>query len=145
MHWSGYTFNTYADMLEIIRVVADRIDGQRVLAYLPGWEGRYYWQYGDYRPSPELGGEEGFAALCSVGARFPHFRAILPQEIGNQQPVSRQSAGLGYQPGTRYRLAGLVESGRACLAARTQPPDTWTDAAVQVRRGVSGYRRSLGQ
>ena len=66
MHWSGYTFNTYADMLEIIRVVADRIDGQRVLAYLPGWEGRYYWQYGDYRPSPELGGEEGFAALCSA-------------------------------------------------------------------------------
>jgi hypothetical protein len=64
MHWSGYVFNTYERMLEIIRYVADRIDGNRVLAYLPGWEGRYYWQYGDYRPEPRMGGEEGFWELC---------------------------------------------------------------------------------
>jgi hypothetical protein len=68
MHWSGYVFNTYAQMLEIIRYVAERIDGGRVLAYLPGWEGRYYWQYGDYRPEERLGGEEGFRELCR-GAR----------------------------------------------------------------------------
>ncbi|MBZ0300653.1 MAG: hypothetical protein K8J31_12970 [Anaerolineae bacterium] len=68
MHWSGYQFNDYAEMLAIIRFVAERIDGRQVLAYLPGWEGRYYWQYGDFRPEPMLGGEEGFAALCE-GAR----------------------------------------------------------------------------
>jgi len=68
MHWSGYVFNTYEQMLRIIRHVADRIEGDRVLAYLPGWEGRYYWQYGQYRPEPRLGGEEGFAKLCR-GAR----------------------------------------------------------------------------
>lgn len=65
MHWSGYTFNTYADMLEIVRYVAARIDPRHVLVYLPGWEGRYYWQYGDFRPAPELGGETAFAQLCS--------------------------------------------------------------------------------
>ncbi len=64
MHWSGYIFNTYAQALDIIRFVSERIDGRHVLAYLPGWEGRYYWQYGDYRPAPSLGGEDGFAALC---------------------------------------------------------------------------------
>ncbi len=64
MHWSGYTFNDYAAMREIVRYVTERIDGRQVLVYLPGWEGRYYWQYGDFRPEPLLGGEAGFAALC---------------------------------------------------------------------------------
>ena len=64
MHWSGYVFNTYERMLEIVSYVADRIDGDRVLAFLPGWEGRYYWQYGDYHPESRMGGEEGFRQLC---------------------------------------------------------------------------------
>lgn len=68
MHWSGRVFLDYAAMLEVLRFVAARIDSRHVLAYLPGWEGRYYWAYGDYRPEPRLGGERGFAALCD-GAR----------------------------------------------------------------------------
>lgn len=64
MHWSGYAFNTYADMIGILRHATERMDGAHILAYLPGWEGRYYWQYGDYRPEPRLGGADGFAALC---------------------------------------------------------------------------------
>ena len=64
-HWSGYTFNTYNDMRTTLDYVADRIEGRRVLAFLPGWEGRYYWQYGDYRPEPLLGGPEGFARLAA--------------------------------------------------------------------------------
>ena len=64
MHWTGYIFNTYDRMLDAIRYVTERLDGPHVLAYLPGWEGRYYWQYGDYRPDPLLGGAEGFARLC---------------------------------------------------------------------------------
>ncbi len=81
MHWSGYTFNTYADMLDIIRFVVERIDGQHVLAYLPGWEGRYYWQYGDFRPEPLLGGADGFARLCD-GARA-HGAHVMPMFGGN--------------------------------------------------------------
>ncbi|MCC7207975.1 MAG: hypothetical protein IT323_11760 [Anaerolineae bacterium] len=64
MHWTGFCFNDYARMLDTIRYVAERIDGRHVLAYLPGWEGRYYWQYGDFRPEPLMGGEAGFARLC---------------------------------------------------------------------------------
>ncbi len=56
MHWSGYTFNTYDDMAAALDFIAARVEGRRVLAFLQGWEGRYYWQYGDYRPEPALGG-----------------------------------------------------------------------------------------
>ncbi|MGD9498616.1 MAG: hypothetical protein AB7Y46_20145 [Armatimonadota bacterium] len=63
MHWSGYVFNSYADALEVLRWVCERIEGRRVLAFLPGWEGRYYWQYGHYRPHPRLGGPEQFRRL----------------------------------------------------------------------------------
>ena len=68
MHFSGRVFLGYAEMLEVLRFVAARVPGEAVLAYLPGWEGRYYWQYGDHRPDPRLGGEAGFARLCD-GAR----------------------------------------------------------------------------
>jgi len=68
MHWTGYTFNTYADALRVLEWICERIDGRRVLAFLPGWEGRYYWQYGDYRPHRQLGGRAGFRRL-SEGAR----------------------------------------------------------------------------
>ncbi len=78
MHWSGYAFNTYAQMIDILRYVTERIDGRQVLAYLPGWEGRYYWQYGEYRPEPRLGGAEGFAALCTEAkARGVHLMPMF--------------------------------------------------------------------
>ena len=63
MHWSGYIFNNYAKALETVRWVTQRIEPKRVLVFLPGWEGRYYWQYGDYRPEPRLGGPEGFKKM----------------------------------------------------------------------------------
>jgi hypothetical protein len=68
MHFTGRVFLTYAEMLDVLRFLAARVPGERILAYLPGWEGRYYWQYGDYRPEPRLGGGAGFARLCD-GAR----------------------------------------------------------------------------
>lgn len=67
-HWTGYVFNDYAKVLRTIEWLASKIEPRRILAYLPGWEGRYYWQYGDYKPDPHLGGEQGFAALVD-GAR----------------------------------------------------------------------------
>jgi len=68
MHWTGRALLDYDAMLEVLRFVAARIEPRRVLAYLPGWEGRYYWQYGEYRAEPQLGGDAGFAKLCD-GAR----------------------------------------------------------------------------
>ncbi|MCC6798551.1 MAG: hypothetical protein IT325_00420 [Anaerolineae bacterium] len=64
MHWTGYTFNTYNDARAVLRYVTDRLPGEQVLALLAGWEGRYYWQYSDYRPEPLLGGADSFAQLA---------------------------------------------------------------------------------
>ncbi|CAL99620.1 hypothetical protein A8924_0666 [Saccharopolyspora erythraea NRRL 2338] len=65
-HWTGYVFNTFPQMEEALRFVTQHIEGHRVLAYLPGWEGRYYYAYPQYRPGPDLGGDEGFAALAGT-------------------------------------------------------------------------------
>ena len=59
MHWTGYIFNTYADMLAILQWVDRRIRGERVLVYLPAWDGRYYWNYPEYRPDERMGGVQG--------------------------------------------------------------------------------------
>jgi hypothetical protein len=50
--------------LKTLKYISKRVEGKRILAYLPGWEGRYYWQYGDYRPDERMGGEKGFRRLC---------------------------------------------------------------------------------
>jgi hypothetical protein len=70
MHWTGHIFNTYADALRTLEWFCDRIEGRRLLAFLPGWEGRYYWQYGDYRPEPLLGGVDGFRELTQGAERL---------------------------------------------------------------------------
>lgn len=62
-HYTGYVFNDYAKVLRTLEWLAERIEPHRILAYLPGWEGRYYWQYGDYRPDPRMGGPAEFGRL----------------------------------------------------------------------------------
>lgn len=81
MHWTGRVFLDYSAMQDVLHLVTDRLPGRHVLAYLPGWEGRYYWQYGDYRPDPRLGGERGFAKLCEFAReRQAH---VMPMFGGN--------------------------------------------------------------
>ena len=65
-HWTGFVFNTFEQMAGILKRVTDEIPGDRILAYLPGWEGRYYWQYPHYSPGEDLGGHEGFGRLVSA-------------------------------------------------------------------------------
>ena len=67
-HWTGYVFNDYVQVLENLKKICRQVEGNRVLAYLPGWEGRYYWKYGDYVPDDRMGGEKGFRKMCD-GAR----------------------------------------------------------------------------
>ncbi len=69
-HWTGYIFNDYNAILENIKRLCDKIEPERILAYLPGWEGRYYWQYGDYRPDERMGGEKGFRHLCEESEKL---------------------------------------------------------------------------
>lgn len=67
-HWTGYIFNDYDQILRNIQTLCEKIEPKRILAFLPGWEGRYYWKYGNYGPDERMGGEKGFHRLCD-GAR----------------------------------------------------------------------------
>jgi hypothetical protein len=69
-HYTGYIFNDFARMLEILRWVAGQIPAARVLVFLPAWDGRYYWSYPLYRADPRMGGEAGLKALVTQGQRL---------------------------------------------------------------------------
>jgi hypothetical protein len=70
MHYTGYVFNDFARMQEILRWIAPRIDAARVLVFLSAWDGRYYWDYPAYRAAPRLGGEAGLRRLVQEGHRL---------------------------------------------------------------------------
>ena len=70
MHYTGYMFNDFARMLEILRWMATQIPGDRVLVFLPAWDGRYYWDYPTYSVSERMGGEAGFRRLIDEGHKL---------------------------------------------------------------------------
>lgn len=70
MHYTGFVFNDYARMLEILRWTASQIPADRVLAFLPAWDGRYYWNYPLYQADQRMGGETGFRELIREGQRL---------------------------------------------------------------------------
>jgi hypothetical protein len=76
MHWTGYVFNDFARMQKILDWLATRIPAERVLVFIPAWDGRYYWNYPLYKPDPRLGGEDGLRALIRQGQRLG-FRFML--------------------------------------------------------------------
>jgi hypothetical protein len=67
MHYTGYVFNDFARMLEILKWIAARISADRVLVFIPAWDGRYYWDYPTYEAAQRLGGEAGFKRLVTEG------------------------------------------------------------------------------
>jgi hypothetical protein len=69
-HYTGYVFNDFARMLEILRWVAPRIAAEQVLVFLPAWDGRYYWNYPRYRADERMGGEAGLRRLVDEGHRL---------------------------------------------------------------------------
>lgn len=77
-HWTGFVFNTFDRMLDILHWVGGRIDPHYVLVYLPGWDGRYYWNYPQYDPDPRLGGAKGLGRLVDEGHRMGfHFMPMF--------------------------------------------------------------------
>jgi len=69
-HWTGYVFNTFARITEILEWTASQIDPRQVLVFLPAWDGRYYWNYPLYKPDPRMGGAEGLKKLIDRGHRL---------------------------------------------------------------------------
>ncbi|HTR21076.1 MAG TPA: hypothetical protein VMH88_09510 [Gemmatimonadales bacterium] len=70
MHYTGYVFNDFARMLEILQWIATQIPADRVLAFIPAWDGRYYWDYPTYQAATRLGGETEFRRLVQEGRRL---------------------------------------------------------------------------
>jgi hypothetical protein len=69
-HYTGYIFNDYAKQLEILRWVNTQIPGKRVLAFLSSWDGRYYWDYPNYKVNDRMGGDAAFRALVTEGQKM---------------------------------------------------------------------------
>lgn len=69
-HWTGHVFNTFDRMGEILHWIAERIEGKHVMAFLPAWDGRYYYNYPLYEPSARLGGSEGLKRLVEQAHRL---------------------------------------------------------------------------
>lgn len=85
MHWSGFIFNDYQKMSQIVNWVTDRIPGERVLFFLAGWEGRYYRQYGDSKPNDRMGGEDGLRRLVQrIHSRGAHVMAMFAGNSAGQ-------------------------------------------------------------
>jgi hypothetical protein len=70
MHYTGYIFNDYARMLEILRWMATQIPPERVMAFISAWDGRYYWDYPKYTVSRRMGGDAGFRRLVQEAHRM---------------------------------------------------------------------------
>jgi hypothetical protein len=67
MHYTGYVFNDFARMRVILEWIATRFPAERVLAFLPAWDGRYYWDYPNYAAADRMGGEVGLRNLIRAG------------------------------------------------------------------------------
>lgn len=76
--FTGYMFHTYESALRDMVRLCEHIDGRKVIVYLAGWEGRYYYKYGNYTADERMGGEtalksavDGMHALgCKVMAMY---------------------------------------------------------------------------
>jgi hypothetical protein len=108
MHYTGFMFNDYARMLDILRWMATQIPANRVLAFISAWDGRYYWDYPNYVAPARMGGEAGFRRLVSEGQKLgfrmmPMFGA---NSANRHQPVWSRIAGGVTQKidGDRYDL-----------------------------------------
>ncbi|WP_324675023.1 hypothetical protein [Hymenobacter sp. GOD-10R] len=93
-HWTGFIFNDYAKQLTILRWIATQIDPKNVLVFLPGWDGRYYWNYPLYQTDPRMGGDKGFRQLIDEGHKLGfHFSAMFGTNSANRElPVFKKFA-----------------------------------------------------
>lgn len=137
-HWTGYVFNTFDKMAAILREVTRHIPGDEVIAYLPGWEGRYYWQYPVYRPGADLGGEPGFGRLAETArALGVHLMPMFGAHGANVHQYPAWQDAVFRSPGDRY-------------AVHVNHPDwdgdrTGEDDQIFLNPGEPGYRAFLGE
>lgn len=108
-HFTGRVFLDYDAMLTQIRRVAEQLSGERILAYVPGWEGRYYRWYGRYDTDPALGGSDGFHRLIGEARELGvHVMPMFGSNIASRDVEGFERWGA---PGVLHRASGLVDAG----------------------------------
>ncbi|HVA84858.1 MAG TPA: hypothetical protein VNF73_00925 [Candidatus Saccharimonadales bacterium] len=86
MHWTGYIFNDFAKALRTLEWTSKQIAPEKVMVFLPAWDGRYYWDYPIYKVDERLGGEEGFRRLLREGHRMGfHFVPMFGLNAANTE------------------------------------------------------------
>jgi hypothetical protein len=103
MHYTGFMFNDYARMLEILRWMATQIPRERVLAFISGWDGRYYWDYPNYVAPARMGGEAGFKRLISEGQKMGF--KMMPM-FGANSANRKQASWARIQGGSTHKIDG---------------------------------------
>lgn len=102
-HWTGHVFNTFDRMAEILEDLCQDVAGDRVMAYLPGWEGRFYWQYPHYAPGADLGGESGFERLVATARRLGvHLMPMFGANGANVRRYPRWREAVFMSPSHRF-------------------------------------------
>lgn len=112
MDWTGYIFNDFAKMSRTLDWVATQIPADRVMVFLPAWDGRYYWNYPAYQPDPRLGGPEGFRALIARGqGQGFHFIPMFGSDAANDRlpDYAQVAAGAAVLPGGRPYFLDWVD------------------------------------
>jgi hypothetical protein len=145
MHWSGFLFHDYAQMLDRVKWVTDRIAGENVMFFLAGWEGRYYRQYGDSKPDMRMGGADGLRALVegihakgarvmamfagnAAGATTPNLDELIKNSSFHGLPGS-----LDYSPMRGYQVDWAeIRAGASGRSAWLNPGAAgWRDHLLQ--------------
>lgn len=86
MGWTGYIFNDFASMRKISEWIASQIAPEKVLIFVPAWDGRYYWNYPIYRPDPRMGGSGGFRDFISTAHKLGfHVMAMFGTNAANRR------------------------------------------------------------
>ena len=98
--FTGHIFHTYEQALNDVKELTKYIDGKRILVYIAGWEGRYYYKYGDYTPDERLGGaiglkkmidgmhELGAHVLAMVGMNMANIKFFSHEEVKAMEYVT---------------------------------------------------------
>jgi hypothetical protein len=103
MHYTGYAFNDFARMLEILQWAAPQFPPERTLVFLPAWDGRYYWNYPTYRADERLGGEAGLKRLVDQGHQLGYrFMPMFGMNAANR----RQREFRNVADAATYRIDG---------------------------------------
>ena len=137
MHYTGYMFNDYARMLEILRWMNTQIPGENVLVFVSAWDGRYYWDYPNFKASDRMGGEAGFRTLVQEGQKMG-FR-MMPM-FGTNSANRRQKSFTPVSDAVTRKIDGDVYNLNWVDWNNDRHQDGWL---AYMNVGVESWRKHL--